>query len=282
MKPVDIDELVDGIVTLPTLPQNLDHITRLINDPDPSMSELGRAIAVDPAFALKTLRLVNSAFYGLRQEVTSVELAVTLLGLRVVRNLVVTALVCETLHDAERLLRHSVATALAARAVATPPRAGASVDPEEAFTCGLLHDVGRILIQTYLPDALDTIVALSQEQGLPFFEAERRVIGADHAEMGARLALRWKLPARVAGAIAAHHEPDRVADPGVRALAGVIAAADAIASFSGMASHTGPYAPPPPAAWEAASVAREDLYAVLDAFFGSLGSLNDIMSLAGT
>lgn len=281
MATVDIDRLVEEIVTLPTLPRNLDRITRILEDPDPSLSELGRAIATDPAFALKTLRLVNSAYYGLRQEVSSVELAVTLLGLKVMKNLVVTAIVCETLRDSETLLRHSVGTALAARAFAEQTKPRLRIDGETAFSFGLLHDIGKIIIVSFLPTEAKEILELRAAEGLRLYEAERRVLGTDHAELGARLATRWHLPQLLAATIAAHHNIDEAPDPQVRQMAGLITVASVTATLAGFPAEPAAVAALADSAWDASQLRKADLPPALDAFFDSLPSMDQFLAPAG-
>lgn len=279
MTPIDLDQLVEDIITLPSLPQNVDYITEIMNSPDPSMAELGKAIATDPAFALKTLRLVNSAYYGLRQQVSSVELAVNLLGLKVIRNLVVTAMVCDTMQGAQTLLKHSVACGFAMRAVMAHLGKASPIDPEEGFSYGLLHDIGKVVFETFLPDETAQAYALAAEKGIALHEAERRVIGADHADLGARLVLRWRLPARLAACIASHHSASAPDDPVVSQLAGLLSVADTVALCCGYPAH--PEAKPNllDREWTASRLGKKDLPPIVEAFVQSVPSLEEMMVL---
>lgn len=276
MTPAEVEHLLDEIVTLPSLPRNIDHITRLVNDPEAPLSELAMAIAVDPAFAIKTLRLVNSAYYGTRQEVSSVELAVTLLGVKVIRNLVLTAVACETLRGADRLLRHSVGCGLAMQVLAE--RQGPA-DPDEAFTYGLLHDIGKVVFETFVPEEGEKAVALSRSRGIPLHEAEKEVVGIDHAEIGAMLAARWKLPQQLTDSIAGHHRVAACAQPGVRRMTGLLAVADSICTACDL--HAGPQSGSDltDAEWAATQLGKRDLLPVLDRFFSLLPVLDELVSL---
>lgn len=281
MTPIDLDQLVEEIITLPSLPQNIDHITSLLNEPEPSMPDLGRAIASDPAFALKTLRLVNSAYYGLRQQVSSVELAVNLLGLKVIRNLVITAMVCDTMQGAELLLRHSVACGFSMRAIARHMGHTSPLDEDESFAFGLLHDIGKIVFETFLPDETAQVYAMAHEKKIPLYEAERIVLGADHAEMGSRLVLRWRLPARLAACIASHHSAASPEDPVVGQISGLIAVADTVSVYSGFPAH--PTARPNllEREWIASNLTKNELPAIVEGFVQSLPALEELMVLTG-
>lgn len=279
MTPVEIERLLDEIVTLPSLPQNVDALTRLVNDPDASLGELAKAIAVDPAFTLKTLRLVNSAYYGVRQEVTSIELAVTLLGTKVIRNLVLTAVVCETLRGADMLLRHSVACGLAMRALAERSGPGVPVEPDEAFTYGLLHDIGKVVFECFLPEEGGTAAELSRSRQIPLHEAEKEVLGLNHAELGALLANRWKLPQLLADSIAGHHRVTACAQPGVRRMAGILAVANAICTCCGLPAGPQSAVELGEADWSASRLSNRDILPALDRFFASLPMLDELTGL---
>lgn len=276
----EIEALLDEVVTLPSLPGNINHITTLINDPNASLAELGQAIAVDPAFAIKTLRLANSASYGTRNPITSVELAVTMLGLKVIRNLVLTAMIGETLRGAESLLRHSVGCGLAMRLLAERQGAASPLEPDEAFTYGLLHDIGKVVFLTYAPAEGAEAMKTAKEQGISLTEAERIVLGLDHAELGAMLAARWRLPEQLTEAIATHHRVSACLDPLVQRIAATMALADSMCTFGGVAAGQDTLEEISDEDWELTRVLKTDLPLVLDEFFASLPSLNEMIGLA--
>ncbi len=277
----NIDDLLEEIVTLPSLPSSVAHITQLVSQPDCSLSEVGKAISSDPAIALKALRLVNSAFYGLGQKVSSVEQAVTLLGLKVIKNLVFSAAVFETLSGgAGELLKHSIACGLAMRAIAESSKGSFPIDPSDAFSYGLLHDVGKIIFEEFLADEMHQVQAVASERGAAAYLVEREVIGADHCEMGAHLALKWKLPDTMVGAIGGHHDLSRCEDPGTRVLAAALAVADYMATASGLPSQAGVPVTVPEEMWDAAGVSPEQIQAALDTFFAAIPELDELLELA--
>lgn len=203
-----IDALLDEVVTLPSVPEALVKINELLEDPDCQMAEVAKVISSDPSIALKTLRLVNSAYYGLGQEVTSVEHAVVLLGVGVIKNLVLTATMFAAIEGAaERFLCHSISTGVAMKVLAKEGSMTKVLPSgEEAFIYGLLHDIGKVLLSEFLPEEYKQVDALVEEGGLNAYEAEMRVIGVNHAELGARLAEKWKLSPMLIEAIAYHHD----------------------------------------------------------------------------
>ncbi|MHC4837249.1 MAG: HDOD domain-containing protein [Planctomycetota bacterium] len=140
-------------VTIPTLPSVVQRINEVLEDPDASLRDVGREIAQDAPISTKLLRLANSSVYGTRESVLSAEHAASVLGMRVVRNLVLQSAVIEKFDhlrnvkgfDFDGLWRHAIVTALIARQLSKRAKAKLSWDPEEAYTCALLHDIGKVV-----------------------------------------------------------------------------------------------------------------------------------------
>lgn len=202
--------VTEGLVALPTLPLVASRLLEAIADPETYSEEIARIVALDPALTARTLRLANSDFYGFPRKVGSVDLAVVVLGATTVRDLVLSAAVFQTIGangaHLTALWNHSMATGVAARALAD--RAGYRL-AGEAYAAGVLHDIGKVVLRQSFPDRFEGILALAREQKLPIAEAERGVLGSDHAEVGGWLAERWGLPADLVEAIACHHRPER-------------------------------------------------------------------------
>lgn len=203
----DIDTLLEEVVTLPSMPMALEQVMALMDDPDAAMSDVAKAISGDPSISLKTLRLVNSAYYGLGQEVKTVDHAVVLLGARVVRNLVLSATVFSAIEGmAERFVRHAVATGVAMRTLCSVrPLSDLVGSPDEGFVFGLLHEIGKVLIAEYMP-AESKDVATLVAGGAQAHLAEQQIIGVDHAAIGSKLAQRWRLPPAVGEALAGQYD----------------------------------------------------------------------------
>ncbi|NUM55476.1 MAG: HDOD domain-containing protein [Candidatus Hydrogenedentes bacterium] len=276
-----IEKLLDEVVTLPSLPTTVSRVTELINDPASNLSDVAHVIQTDPALALKTLRLVNSAYYGVGQRVDTVDHAVTMLGIKVIRNLAYTAAVFETFQrGSSELLHHSVTTGIAMRSLIEHSACRGMIDPDEAFVYGLLHDVGKILIFEFLPKQAESATLMSHARKLPVYEAERAVIGVDHAELGSRLIEKWGLSPQLAGAIAGHHDLSRCEEPAHRKLAAALGVADYICGVAGVPAGARAVLHIDADHWAAAGINSRTVPIILDRFFASLGFVDELMRLA--
>lgn len=279
----DIDTLLDEVVTLPSMPIALAGIVQTMNNPSASLADIARAISVDPAIALKTLRLVNSAYCGLRQKVNSIDHAVAMLGLKVVKNLVFTATVFESLHTkAAELVTHSIACGFAMRAL-TEDRTvaqAAGIASEEGFVYGLLHDIGKILLDQFLPKEVARIAELAKKAETPWFRAERQIIGVDHAQVGSRIARKWNLQAELAGAIAGHHELESATKPEFRGAAAALGVADYLCSAAGFPAMAGAVMEMPQAALDALSLSQAALEPATARFRLHEPAIEELVALA--
>lgn len=280
--PHDIDYLLEEVVTLPSLPATVARITEMVQDPDCSLAAVGKVISADPAIAMKTLRLVNSAYYALQQDVRSVEHAVTLLGIKVVKNMVLSAAVFDSLKQSVTgLLEHSVACGAAMRAlVEKGVQSDRFESADQAFIYGLLHDVGKIIFEQFMPDELAQVDAAVQNGEKASYEAEKEIIGVGHGEMGARLAMKWKLPDELVSAIAGHHDLAQCTEDGTQNLAALLCVADYIVSVSGMPSNPKARVKTSDEAWEASGLTSQDVPSVMCAYFDGLAAAQDLIRLA--
>lgn len=205
---LQLRRVTEDLVALPTLPLVASRLLEAIANPATSSEEVARIVSLDPALTARTLKLANSDFYGFPRKVGSVDLAVVVLGANTVRDLVLSAAVFQTLGQADLngLWNHCMATGVAARTLAA--RTGYRL-AGEAYAAGVLHDIGKVAVRQSFPNRFEGIVALAREQQLSIAEAERGVLGSDHAEVGGWLAERWGLPADLVEAIAFHHRPER-------------------------------------------------------------------------
>lgn len=276
-----IETLLDEVVTLPSLPTTVTKITELINDPETNLSDVADVIQTDPAMALKTLRLVNSAYYGVGQRVDTLDHAVTMLGIKVIRNLAYTAAVFETFQRGSGdLLHHSVTTGIAMRAIVECAPCRGIIDADEAFVFGLLHDVGKILIYEFLPKEADSATLMSHSRMIPIYEAERAVIGVDHADLGSRLIEKWGLSAELAAAVAGHHDLSKCTEPRDRQLAAALGIADYLCGMSGVPAAARSVVQVSDEHWAATGITGRAVSTILDRFFASLGFVDELMRLA--
>ena len=195
---------------LPSLPQVLLQLIDACNDPDTPLHELSEIIAKDPALASKVLRLVNSAYVGIMDPVTSLEKAVVYLGAATIKNIAISASVLQAFSGTKsssvfnlgHFWWHSFMCASLARGMAK--KAGFK-NPEEAFLAGLLHDIGKLVLWQYFPKEYGKILEDADSDPIRLPEREA-ALGANHAEVGAWLARQWQIDTFMADAVAYHHE----------------------------------------------------------------------------
>lgn len=224
-----LEEVEHGLGNLPSLPAVVAEIIQSLDNADIDSRQLSELIARDQALVAKLLRLANSSFYGMPGKVMSIADATVVLGLRGVRTLATAIAVsgCFTREqvgdfDLPQFWRHSMAAALFARALASRLHENA----DEAFTIGLMHDIGRLALASCFPAHFAAVMQYRQDNDCPAQLAEQAVTGVDHAQIGRMLTLRWKFPARVCDVIGAHHLPSQSLNP---RLSAVIHVADVLA-----------------------------------------------------
>jgi putative nucleotidyltransferase with HDIG domain len=212
---IKLGELVKGISGLVTLPDVFIRINQLVENPDSTTADIASAVSQDPSFTVRLLRVANSPFYGFSTTVDTVPRAVSVIGTGQVRNLALATAVASTfaglpneLVSMENFWRHSLYCALAARMLARQVR---KCDADAVFTAGLLHDIGELVIFNRLPEqARESLqLVLDSEDEMPVYQAEREVMGFDHAEVGGELARQWRLPGLLEECISFHHDIQR-------------------------------------------------------------------------
>ncbi len=236
----DLSRLVERIEELPTLPQVALNIIRTVENPNSSARDIEKVLSADPALAAKILKLVNSAFFGFHQKISSLGHAIVILGFNLVKNMAVSLSVIDLLKKGattghpdfpvEEFWKHSVATATVARAMSRD----AALEPELAFVGGLLHDVGKLVVDLYEPEQMNEVLRLCRENGVTYWEAELSSQAMTHTQVGAALLQRWSLDERLAAGVGAHHDFGEMPasaelDEGSESLAAVLAIADFVA-----------------------------------------------------
>lgn len=196
-------------------------VLSILEQRDVDLASLEQRIAKDQGLAARILRIANSPFYGMSRQIASLREATVVLGVHTIRNVVTTAGVIalfsgesESGFDRLKFWQHAIGTGVAAKVIA----GHCGLEPEIAFTSGLLHDVGKLVMDTVMPREFRRALQLARERGCLIVDAEREVLGFDHAYAGGLAADRWRLPAAVTDAIRCHHDPADTAD----VLAGVV------------------------------------------------------------
>jgi putative nucleotidyltransferase with HDIG domain len=220
--------LASKSLNIPTLPAVVQKMREMIADPKCGAADIGVLVAQDPPLAAKVLKIANSAFYGLAQRTVSTEQACTVLGLRVLRNVVTQAAVMSryehlggTGFDLDGLWRHSQLVAQLSHHLARVARVNLGLTPEEVQACGLLHDLGKVVLLESLGDEYLKLLGVASSGGMPVHVAEKRLLGFDHSDVGALVAVQWGLPSSVAAVIQYHHGPREAvaANPAVALVA---------------------------------------------------------------
>lgn len=219
-----IETILSRLDTLPPMPAVAVRLLNAAQDPDVDLARVAEWIERDPAMTANVLRACNAPIYGLRTRVTSVRQATSLLGLRKIVQIALTVLASRYLTPAQdgyalaagELWRSSVTAALAAELLAERAR---YPSPGTAYTAGLLQDIGKIVLAEFVAPAVAEIRRLVDEEGMGWQEAEARVVGLPHPEVGARLLERWGFPEALVESVRCHHDPARATvDPALAQL----------------------------------------------------------------
>ena len=213
MSPSKLSKLPPNLA-IPTLPAVVLKINELLADPDQGMRAIGEIVAQDAPLCAKVLRIANSSYYGMHQPCVSAEQACSMLGVKVLKNVVMQVAVIKQFDhlsasgfDMNTLWSHAIRTGQASSFLARRSRTGLPIEPDDFYSCGLLHDLGQVVLLDGMGDAYVRLLKTAAERNLPRHVAESKVLGFDHTEIGALIAERWSLPKPVCDAIRFHHGP---------------------------------------------------------------------------
>lgn len=233
-------QLVDRVKNLPPVSQAALKLVNLLDQPEADNDEIVNAIKCDNILTAKLLRACNSPYFGLEEPIASVDQAVMILGHQQILHIVLTLAFGSAMVvplpgyavEASELWRHSLITASAAEIIAVETT-GLNVEKPVAFTVGLLHDIGKLVMsQALTPDLQAQIRIMIDQQKISRSEAEKAVLGTDHGEVGACLLKSWHLPDEIIEATANHHNP--IVEPAPK-LSVVTHVANCLAHLAGSA-----------------------------------------------
>jgi len=209
----DLKAVVSTLDSLPSLPLLYLELTEELRSPEPSLTKVSRLISADMAMTAKVLQLVNSAFFGLRCEVSTATRAVELLGFDIVTSLVLSTHIISrfktavlTDADVQYIWEHSLASASYAKRIAAREHEDRKV-VDDCFTAALLHDAGKLIMASALQAQYKTVLANVRNLNKGVYAAEREIFGCSHAEVAAYLFGLWGLPGNIIEAVALHHSP---------------------------------------------------------------------------
>ena len=236
-----IRAVVSRIDKLPSLPSLYIELNKVLAEEDVSMEQVGEVVRKDIAMTCQVLKIVNSAFFGLRREVTTPDEAASYLGADTLKALVLVLSVFSQYDSVqvpgfsiEELWRHSMVVATGAKTLARFEKADNTVI-NESFTAGVLHDAGQLVLVANLPKEYGDVVERQKNEGLSCIEAERAVFGTSHIEVGGYLCGLWGLPVAIVEAIGLHHQPGLSPEKKFGALT-TVHVADALLSSPGNAT----------------------------------------------
>jgi HD-like signal output (HDOD) protein len=212
-----LNQIEAHVARLPSLSTTATKVMQTCNDPRSSPNDLNRLIALDPALAGQVLRLINSAYYSLPQPVSSLSRAIIMLGVNTVKNLVLSLAIIDHFRTAKpfrtvsnaTFWSHSVAVGVIAKCIAEiqgVPLAG----QEDYFVSGLMHDLGKILLNHQFSAEYHQAMALARQSHGSMAHAERIVFGIDHGSVGGLIARKWRLSPAFVDVLALHHQLDDI------------------------------------------------------------------------
>ena len=209
-----IERIIEEINELRPVSEIGNRVAEITSNPNSSLAELVDVIKYDQGMTANLLRICNSTYFGLKKKVASIKQAVAYLGLNKVASLVVLGNSADNFKKAQvgydlnegELWRYSVSSALIAEDLAEKKRLK---NISLIFTSALLKDIGKVILSAYVKDSFEDINKAVQDRGLTFVDAEKEVIGIDHAELGARVAEKWNFNPAMVDIIRNHHDPDK-------------------------------------------------------------------------
>jgi putative nucleotidyltransferase with HDIG domain len=207
-------KLTTAVERMPAFPKSVQTILELTRNINCLPKDLVSVVEKDPVMTMKILRVINSAYYGLPNKITSVGQSVVYLGINTIKNLALSFAAVgilprfnTTSFDIQRYLLHSLTVAAVAR-ILCEKHARAEVDPTDCYIAGLLHDFGKVVFAQFMSGDFLNALAIAADDGKPLYVAEQEVIGADHAFVGALLAKKWQFAEVLVDCIRDHHHED--------------------------------------------------------------------------
>ncbi len=263
-----VEKVKQSIDSMPSLSPVVHKINEVANNVKSSAQDLTDLIQLDPVLTAKVTRMVNSAYFGLPQEVKSLKQAVVLLGINTIKNVAISSaflgrsyLKGSDVLDGEDFWKHSLGVAVASKMIAR--RLGVEEKfIEEYFIAGLIHDIGKILMNNSFPDEMRKILEISAAKNTPITDIEKNVLGLSHEEIGIAIGKKWKFENNLLYAVGRHHQPALQGNSAIFSM--VVAVADTFVKilkvgFSGNHRIT----PVPDEVWKILNLDEESVFATL-------------------
>lgn len=214
MAHVSLNDLVKRVDEIPVFSDTVNRILRILEDPEADAKAVEKEILTDQGFTTKVLRLANSAYFGGSRNIKTVSQATVLLGFQAIKSMVLASTVGKVLIkelpgyalEREELWRQSQICAITCKVLGKKAK---YPKPDDVYTAGLLHDIGKVIVDHYLSEQYQEIQQIREDEKWPFMRAEEKVLGFHHGQVGAKIAEKWRLPEDLTEAIALHHSPEK-------------------------------------------------------------------------
>ncbi|ANA41615.1 MULTISPECIES: HDOD domain-containing protein [Geobacter] len=259
-KRTEIFEIIRDTSTLPTLPGIVTRLQALSENRKSTIQEMAQLVSSDQILSARVLRLVNSPSYGFYR-VSTISNALILLGVNVIKSLALSSSIFEIMEKTiVGLWEHSLGAGVAANIIA---RRLKLPEVEEISTAALLHDIGKVIIKEKCPEDYARVAMLMERKGLAMLDAERELLGTDHAEVGEWLVRSWYLPDKLSEPVACHHDVARSSTHQVKTA--VVHLADVLVKASGFGFSGDEYVPQiQPEAWQRLGMTENDLAVIVE------------------
>ena len=237
MTKLSLEYIVSKVDDMKVLPEIINKIISLTEDPDSTVEDMEKAILGDQILTTKILRLANSAYYGYARKISTISQATVLLGFQAIKSIALASTVSIFLTSElkgyslgkNELWTQSQTCAIVSRYIAKHIK---YPSPEEAYVAGLLRDIGKTILNQHMEKEYSEVLNLIEEGNISFLEAEKAILGFDHAEIGEKVAEKWNLPKALVDSIGHHHTPE---DSNInQLLVSIVHVADAITMMMGV------------------------------------------------
>ncbi len=231
-----VNKLIEQLGELPAAPIILNKVIKLTSDLQSNIEDITKNITADQILSAKVIRMSNSPAYGRASKITTVSEAIRVLGFNQVKSIIITASTAQMFHSdtqveiSKILWEHSLATALGARLIV---KKFGGIDEEEAYLCGLLHDIGKLVLLKQAPNIYNDIINKVKETNLSFIVVEGKEFGFNHVNVCQALLRKWQFPTNLTTQISAHHATNPNRPETTKSLSRIVALSDSIAKYIG-------------------------------------------------
>lgn len=275
---ISIEEVINKINDLPMLPELAREMLNDLNNDDISLEMIAEKVAMDQSIAAKVIQMANTSYYGNNSKVVTIQQAVSMLGTKNLKNLIRTSIFTNNLpiarcrgFDNKAFWRHNIATAICAELISRTLH----MKQDFAFTAGLLHDIGRLVLVSKFPQKYEHVIRCAQENDCSLLDAERAVMGVDHVGVGLILALQWNFSEAIQDAIRGHHAPE---DKELNSVASIIHVANSIVHALDLSESEDDLVPPiSQVAWDLLGLNEEAYLAIFHETELRFNAMNQIL-----